>query len=172
MLPCIAYTSWYFQPGISASLSKPCQRGENFNWMLLPTWYYSPSHQTNSIFMQKFFIQYNQIFSASHNLGLFGKISSIFRGNEIWISRSAFNAMERLSFPVLVWLLVIVPCREEGRIVGRPKKITGCKNYWYIILTKFNFLCKVAFRARRGNFVAKWDKWAESAINYFANFLA
>ena len=81
-------------------------------------------------------------------------------------------SMERLSFPVLVWLLVIVTCREEGRIVGRPKKITGCKNYWYIILTKFNFLCKVAFRARRGNFVAKWDKWAESAINYFANFFA
>ena len=171
MLPCIAYISWYFQPGISASLSKPCQRGENFNWMLLPTWYYSPSHQTNSIFMQKFFIQCNQIFSASHNLGLFGKISSIFRGKEIWISRSAFNGTTVISSTCLTSCNNTLPRR--GTYSGQAQK-----DHWmqkllvYIILTKFNFLCKVAFRARRGNFVAKWDKWAESAINYFANFLA
>ena len=170
MLPCIAYISWYFQPGISASLSKPCQRGENFNWMLLPTWYYSPSHQTNSIFMQNSSSNVIRFPLPVTTWDFSAKLVPYL--GEMKFEYLGVPSMERLSFPVLVWLLVIVPCREEGRIVGRPKKITGCKNYWYIILTKFNFLCKVAFRARRGNFVAKWDKWAESAINYFANFLA
>ena len=92
--------SWYFQPGISASLSKPCQRGENFNWMLLPTWYYSPSHQTNSIFMQKFFIQYNQIFLPVTTWDFSAKLVPYF--GEMKFEYLGVPSMERLSFPGLV----------------------------------------------------------------------